>query len=184
MAAGAPREPAGEAADAAPADAAADVAASLHRLHVNARAVLGSARDHVKGLRLLLAADLALARAALIRTLVAVALAVIFGGSTWLLLMAALIAALRALGLSWLAALLACALLSLIATAACALAATHYLAHSRLRATRRQLARLGLETLEELDTLLQRAASDTTDEAAPATAAGDHPHETGGTPSP
>ncbi len=164
MATGEPRQAAGEGAGTGQADAhvdtAAGVADTLRALGSEGRAGLRATRDALKALRLLVAADIALARAALIRALVGVALAVIFGGSAWLLLMAALIAALQALGLSWLAALLVTALLSLAVTAASALAAMRYFEHSSMRASRRQLARLGLGALDELEALLRRDAQE------------------------
>lgn len=174
MATGEPRQAAGEGAGTGQADAhagtAAGVADSLRALGAEGRAGLRASRDALKALRLLVAADIALARAALIRALVGVALAVIFGGSAWLLLMAALIAALQALGLSWLAALLVTALLSLAVTAASALAAMRYFEHSSMRATRRQLARLGLGALDELEALLRRDAQEPPDTEAAAAA--------------
>ncbi|MFN7137287.1 MAG: hypothetical protein ACK4MU_07190 [Thermomonas sp.] len=147
--------------------------AHLRALGAEGRAGLRASRDALKALRLLVAADIALARAALLRALVGVALAVIFGGSAWLLLMAALIAALQALGLSWLAALLVTALLSLVVTAASALAAMRYFEHSSMRATRRQLARLGLGALDELEALLRRDAQESPDTEAEAAANAD-----------
>lgn len=149
----------------AEAGATAGVADSLRALNAEGRASLRATRDALKALRLLVVADIALARAALVRALVGIALAVIFGGSAWLLLMAALIAALQALGLSWLTALLATALLSLAVTVASALAARRYFEHSSMRATRRQLARLGLSALDELDALLHRDAQASADTA-------------------
>ncbi len=138
-------------ADRTGADAASPgVSQTLHRLGEEGRATLRAGRATLRALRVLLAADFALARAAATRAAVCVALAVTFGGSAWLLLMAALIAALQALGLSWLGALLLAALLSLAATAAAAWGAVRYFGHTGMQASRRQLSRLGLDALEDL----------------------------------
>ena len=64
--------------------------------------------------------------------------------AVWLLLLAALVSLLQRLGLSWLAALGIAALMSLGVTAFAGWRALHYFEHTRLEATRRQLARLGL----------------------------------------
>lgn len=130
--------------------AAPGIAETLRRLGDESRATLHAGRDTARALRLLLAADFALARAAATRSLACVALAVAFGGSTWLLLMAALIAALQAAGLSWLGALTLAALLSLTVTAAAVWGALHYFAHTGMQASRRQLSRMGLHALDEL----------------------------------
>ena len=54
-----------------------------------------------------------------------------------------------AAGLSWLLALLIAALLSTAATTAAGFAAMRYFEHTRLKATRRQLARLGIGELAD-----------------------------------
>ncbi|MGH8083538.1 MAG: phage holin family protein [Lysobacter sp.] len=106
---------------------------------------LSAALDTGRALRGLLIADLALARSALGRALLWVSVAIVFGASSWLLLMAALIALLQgALGWSWLASMSAAAGLSLIVTALGVWQALRYFEHTRLSATRRQLRRLGL----------------------------------------
>ncbi|ALN59794.1 phage holin family protein [Lysobacter enzymogenes] len=106
---------------------------------------LSAALDTGRALRGLLIADLALARSALGRALMWVAVAIVFGASTWLLLMAALIALLQgALGWSWLASMSAAAGLSLVVTAIGGWQALRYFEHTRLSATRRQLRRMGL----------------------------------------
>lgn len=106
---------------------------------------LSAALDTGRALRGLLIADLALARSALGRALMWVAVAIVFGASSWLLLMAALIALLQgALGWSWLASMSAAAGLSLVVTAVGAWQALRYFEHTRLSATRRQLRRMGL----------------------------------------
>lgn len=127
-----------------------DIGEALRLLGEDGRAGLRSARDALQALRVLVAADFALARGALVRALACVALAVAFGGSAWLLLMAAMIAAMQAAGLSWLASLLAAALLSIAVTVAAGIAAARYFSHSGMQATRRLCARLGLGALDEL----------------------------------
>ncbi|MFT4178788.1 MAG: phage holin family protein [Thermomonas sp.] len=117
---------------------------ALHALGEDSRASLHAAGDTLKALRSLIAADFALARSALVRTLVFTAAAIAFGASAWLLLMAVSIAALQAAGLSWLAALLIAAALSIGLTIAAGILAMHHFAHTRMHATRRQLARFGL----------------------------------------
>jgi len=76
-------------------------------------------------------------------------IAIAFGASAWLLLMAALVAALVVAGLSWLAGLLIAAALSMVAAAAAGFGAMRYFEHTRLKATRRQLARLGVGELAD-----------------------------------
>lgn len=146
----------GERTDDAPADRAQagastpDVGEALRLLGEDGRAGLRAARDTLQALRILVAADVALARGALVRALVCTCVAVAFGGSAWLLLMAALIAALQAAGLSWLAALLIAALLSIAITVTAGFAAARYFRHTGMQASRRQFARLGLGALDDL----------------------------------
>lgn len=106
---------------------------------------LSAALDTGRALRGLLIADLALARSALGRAMLWVSVAIIFGASSWLLLMAALIALLQGvLGWSWLASMSAAAGLSLVVTGFGVWQALRYFEYTRLTATRRQLRRLGL----------------------------------------
>lgn len=131
-------------ADAAREDAAApDVGATLHALGEGARASARSALGTGRALHELVAADLALARSALARALAFGGVAVALGGSSWLLLMAAFIAALRSTGLSWLAAMLLAAVVSIAGTLAAAWVAMRHFERSGMHATRRQLAKLG-----------------------------------------
>lgn len=129
---------------------APDVGETLRLLGEDGRATLRSARGTLHALRILIAADFALARGALARALVCACVAVAFGGSAWLLLMAALIAALKAFGLSWLLSMLVAALLSLAVTAIASVGALRYFKHTGMQATRRQFARLGLGALDDL----------------------------------
>ena len=128
---------------------APDLADALHALGDEGRAGLKAASDVAKALRILVAADVSLARSAFGRTLALTGVAIAFGGSSWLLLMAAMIAALQAAGLSWLVSLLIAAALSIAVTAAAGVAAMRYFEHTRMKATRRQFARLGFGELAD-----------------------------------
>lgn len=150
------------------AGAAPDVGETLRLLGEDSRAGLRSARSTLHALRILIAADFALARGALARALVCACVAVAFGGSAWLLLMAALIAALKALGLSWLLSMLVAALLSLAVTALASLGALRYFKHTGMQATRRQFARMGLGALDDL---MRGVDDEDGDAAAPASTA-------------
>lgn len=97
-----------------------------------------------RALRKLVVADLALARAAMARALVWLTVSVAFGASAWMLLMGALIAVLQRFGWSWLASISATAAFSLVVTALGAWQALRYFEMSKLDATRRQLAKLGI----------------------------------------
>jgi hypothetical protein len=127
-----------------------DLLEAVRQIGATSRASLGAVGDTAKALRTLLIADVALARSALGRTLALSGFAIAFGASSWLLLMAALVVFLsRQLGWSWSAALLAPALLSVVATALAGWFAMRYYEHTRLQATRRQLARLGIGELAD-----------------------------------
>lgn len=104
---------------------------------------LGAART-ATALRRLIAADLDLARHAALRALTLLAAAIALGASAWLLGMAVLVALLREAGLGWLGALTIGAAISFAGTALCAWLAVRALRDTRLAATRRQLARLGI----------------------------------------
>jgi hypothetical protein len=103
-----------------------------------------------RALRTLVLADFSLARSALGRTLALTGVAIVFGASGWLLLMAAAILFLtRQLGWPWSFALLSCAVLSLVAAAIAVHIGMRYFDHTRMQATRRQLARLGIGELAD-----------------------------------
>jgi hypothetical protein len=128
-----------------PHDARADAAGideALRELGATGRATLGAGRDAGKAFRILLAADISLARSAFGRTLALTGVAIAFGASAWLLLTAGL---------------------SIVVTAAAAWMAMRYFEHTRLQATRRQLARLGVG---ELAGLMPEAGSGASTEAA------------------
>jgi hypothetical protein len=127
-----------------------DLEESLRGIGKTAKASLGAAADSARALRSLVAADLSLARSAMGRALTFAGVAVVFGASAWLLLMGTLVALLRTFGLSWLLSMLVAAGLSLAVTVYACLRAMHYFDHTRLQATRRQLARLGIGELADL----------------------------------
>lgn len=127
-----------------------DLLEAMRQIGATGRASLGAAGDTAKALRTLVVADVALARSALGRTLALSGFAIAFGASAWLLLMATLVVFLsRQLGWPWSAALLVPALLSVLTTAIASWFAMRYYEHTRLQATRRQLARLGIGELAE-----------------------------------
>lgn len=129
---------------------APDLAEALKELGASGRAGLSAAGDAAKALRILIAADISLARSAFGRTLALTAVAIAFGASAWLLLMATLIVALgNGLGWSWSLSLLLTALLSMAITLYAGWRAMRYFEHTRMKATRRQFARLGLGELAD-----------------------------------
>lgn len=121
---------------------------AVRELRDTGRATLTAGRGAGKALRILLTADVSLARSAFGRTLAFCGVAIAFGASAWLLLMAALVTWLGAgLGMPWSLALLLTGVLSVVATAAATWIAMRYFEHTRMKATRRQLARLGFGEL-------------------------------------
>lgn len=119
---------------------------SVRRVAAAGRETLGANRDTLRALRLLVGADLALARGAVARALPWAAMAVVFALSTWLSLLAVLVTAFHAAGLGWLASTALAAVVSLVATGLAAWRMAAYLRHAGLQATRRQLSRLRLRT--------------------------------------
>ncbi|WP_242108898.1 phage holin family protein [Luteimonas aquatica] len=122
---------------------------SVRRIRSAGRATLDSALDTGRALRHLIGADLALARSATGRALAWLAVAIVFGASSWLLTMGALIALLQALGLSWLASISIAAALSLLVTGLAAWRVSVFFDYAGMHATRRQLARLGIGDEED-----------------------------------
>jgi uncharacterized membrane protein YqjE len=134
----------------APAADQPDLAESLRQFGAAGRAGLGAASDAAKALRILVSADISLARSAFGRTLAFTGVAIAFGASAWMLLMAMTTALLHdALGWSWTLSLAACALLSIAITAFGVWQSIRYFEYTRLQATRRQLARLGIGELSD-----------------------------------
>jgi hypothetical protein len=141
-------------ADGSPADPGArseelhGIEASLRELGASGRSTWAAGKDAGKAFRLLVSADISLARSAFGRTLAFSGVAIAFGASGWLLLMAALVAWLSlGLGWPWAASLLLTGLLSTAIAGFGGWTAMRYFDHTRLKATRRQLARLGIGEL-------------------------------------
>ena len=148
---GAAHDAAGEDAGRPDGTPAPDIGELLRELGDGGRATWQAGRDAAKALRLLFAADVSLARSAFGRTLACTGAAIAFGASAWLLLMAALIAGLSlGLGWPWALSLLLTGLVSLALAALGGWGATRYFEHTRMQATRRQLARLGVGELSKL----------------------------------
>lgn len=155
----------------ADAQAPPDLSESLRQIRRTGRAGLGAAGDAAKAMRSLVAADISLARSAFGRTLAFTGVAIVFGASTWLLLMAMLVVLLNRAGLAWSLSMLIPALLSGAVTAFAAWRAIRYFEHTRLQATRRQLARLGMG---ELSRFMPDADSNTSSRDASERQSGEH----------
>ena len=127
------------------------IADAFRELGDTGRATWAAGREAVTAFNILFKADLSLARSAFGRTLAFTALGIVFGASAWLLLMAALVAWLSLFwGWAWPLSLVVCGGASLIVAALTAWGATRYFEHTRMRATRRQLARLGIGELARM----------------------------------
>lgn len=125
-----------------------DLLEAFREVGAAGRATWDAATDAGKALRSLVSADISLARSAMGRSLAFTGLAVAMGASGWLLLMTALIVALTLqFGWPWWAALVTCAVVSLLVAAYAARRAVVYFEFTRMQATRRQLARLGIGEL-------------------------------------
>ena len=151
-----------------------DIEETLRQLGATGRATWSAGRDASKAFRILLAADISLARSAFGRTLALTGVAIAAGASAWLLLMAALVVWLSlGLGWSWSLSLLLCALLSALITGFGGWRAIRYFDQTRLQATRRQLARLGVGELAGFmpDAGSGASAEDAAGDVADATAA-------------
>ncbi|WP_255486536.1 MULTISPECIES: phage holin family protein [unclassified Luteimonas] len=128
-----------------------DLIESLRGLRDTGKSGLDAAGEAAKAFRSLVVADVSLARSAAGRSIAFAGVAVVFGASSWLLLMAALIVLLsNQFGLPWWVALCSCALLSGVGAWLAVRKAADYFEHTRLKTTRRQLARLGIGELSEL----------------------------------
>jgi hypothetical protein len=128
-----------------------DLVEALRELRESGLAGLGAAGDAAKAMRELVAADVSLARSAAGRSAVFGAMAAMFGASAWLLLMTAVIVVFSIqLGLPWWLSLSGCGALSVLFAWLALRKAMHYFEHTRLKATRRQFARLGIGELSGL----------------------------------
>lgn len=124
------------------------IADAFDELKDTGRATWSAGNEAFKAFRILFAADVSLARSAFGRMLALTGVAIAFGASCWLLLMAAAVTWLfRGVGLSLTVSLLICALLSALVTGWAIWLADRYFEHTRLKATRRQLGRLGIGEL-------------------------------------
>ncbi len=133
-----------------PGPAAPGILESLRQVHSAGRASADAAGEAAKAFRTLVSADIALARSAMGRAVAFTSIAIVFGASAWLLLMTTVVITLvRHVGWPWSLSLLLCAVLSLAVTAYGAWRAMYYFEHTRMRATRRQLARLGFGELAD-----------------------------------
>lgn len=151
--------------DSASADVAPDVGEALREFSASGRAGWKAANDVAKALRILVAADVSLARSAFGRTLALTGVAIAFGASAWLLLMATLIVALsRGVGWPWSLSILLTAGLSLVVTVFAGWGASRYFEHTRMQATRRQFARLGVGELA--DFMPDASSHESTEDAA------------------
>ena len=112
---------------------------------------LESSRDMGRAMRRLVAAEVAQARIVLARAAVWLAVAVAFGASAWLLLMAALITGLHALGLSWLAATSISAVVSLLVALLGAWQTLRYFEMASFDSSRKQLAHLSRRDADDED---------------------------------
>ena len=125
-----------------------DIADAFRELGDTGRATWQAGREAATAFRILFSADVSLARSAFGRTLALTAVAIVFGASAWLMLMAALIAWLSlGLGWSWSLSLLLTGAVSLVFTGFAGWMGMRYFEHTRFQATRRQLARLGIGEL-------------------------------------
>ena len=106
--------------------------------------------DASKAMRTLLAAEVSLARSALGRTLALLGVAVSVGAAAVLMLMGALVAWLvQSRGLSLAVAMLMLGLVALVLALLAGWLGSRYFEHTRMKATRRQLARLGIGELAD-----------------------------------
>ncbi|MEN1941444.1 phage holin family protein [Luteimonas sp. MJ174] len=124
------------------------IADAVRELRDSGLAGMGAAREAAGALRTLVTADVSLARSAAGRSAVFAGLAVVFGASAWMMLMTAVVVALsNQVGLPWWLSLACCALGSCLAAWLALRKAMAYFEHTRMKATRRQLARLGIGEL-------------------------------------
>jgi hypothetical protein len=128
-----------------------DVVAALGELLRTSGAAWTAGRESLSALRILLQADISLARSAFGRTLALTGVAIAAGASAWLMLMAALIVFLsNKVGLPWTVSLLICGVATGAIAAWAGWRAQKYFEDTRLRASRRQLARLGIGELADM----------------------------------
>ena len=125
-------------------DAAPDLVDAAKNIGNATREAGRSAWQVATSFRSLVAADFALSRSAFGLTLVYAGIAIATGASAWLLMMAVLVVALQSTGLSLLWSLALPALLSAVGAGICTWIGSKVFEDTQMRATRRQLARIGL----------------------------------------
>lgn len=129
----------------APAAKAPHFDESVRRIGKAGKATFASSIDTGRALRKLVAADFALARSATGRAAAWLAAAIVFGATSSLLLMGAVVALMRVtFELSWLGSILVAALVSLVATGVAGWRAALFFDLAGMHASRRQLARIGI----------------------------------------
>ena len=129
-------------------DEVAELLESFRQVGSTGVAGIAATRDAAKAFRTLVSADVSLARSAFGRTLAFTAVAIVLGVVGGLLLVSALVLGMsRGLGIPLWASLLVLGSLSALATWLAAWRAMRYFEHTRMKATRRQLARLGIGEL-------------------------------------
>lgn len=117
----------------------------VRNLKDHARSTVRGGVDSFAALRRLAMAELNLSRHAVGRSMVWLAVAIAFGASFWLLLMAGSVVALHdKLGWSWLVSLFVAAGVSLLVMLVGALRVKHYFSYTGLDSTRRELALFGI----------------------------------------
>ena len=131
-------------------DEVAELLESFRQVGQTGQAGLAGVRDASKAMRTLVAADVSLARSAFGRTLAFTAGAIVFGVVAGLMLSAAIVMGLsRGLGLPFWASMLIVAAVCSLVTGFAGWRAMRYFEHTRMKATRRQLARLGIGELAD-----------------------------------
>lgn len=132
------------------ADPAPDLLTSFKEIRDAGKSGFSAFNDASKAMRTLLSADVSLARSALGRTLALLGVAVAIGASAIVLLMGSLVAWLvQSRGVSPAAAMLWLGVLTLVLAVAAGWQGSRYFEHTRMKATRRQLARLGIGELAD-----------------------------------
>ncbi len=128
-----------------------DLLESFRQVGQTGQAGLAAARDASKALRTLVSADVSLARSAFGRTLAFTGVAIVLGSVGGLMIAASLVTLLASkAGLPWTVSLLIVGGLWLLAAVLAGWRAVRYFEHTRMKATRRQLARLGIGELAEM----------------------------------
>ena len=131
-------------------DEVAELLESFRQVGQTGQAGLAGVRDASRAMRTLVAADVSLARSAFGRTLAFTAGAIVFGVVAGLMLSAAIVMGLsRGLGLPFWASMLIVAAACSLVTGFAGWRAMRYFEHTRMKATRRQLARLGIGELAD-----------------------------------